>query len=336
MLKRGLWAAGIVSILIILLWIFIWHDSDPVQSQTRFLMDTFCTIKVPGNVEVLTAIEQAFERIEEIDAKFNALNPESPVYAFNNYNNPIEDEEIVALVKTALQVSKKSEGKFDITIFPLIELWGFFSDSPELPYREKIKEVSETVGYENLVVENGKITKEREETKIDLGSIAKGYALGEAKNVLEQAGIKSALIDAGGDIYTLGTNNGKPWVIGIRNPRGDGVVGSLELSDMAVITSGDYERVFEEGGIKYHHILDPETGFPAKGMASVTVISPDPALADAWSTAFFVLGKEKAQEIFKDMQAIEVLMITDEGEKIYSSGMQVEMKVIEKKGELYK
>ncbi|MBT4482297.1 MAG: FAD:protein FMN transferase [Candidatus Latescibacteria bacterium] len=323
--------AGIVSIMIILLWRFIWYDPYPVQSQTRFLMDTFCTIQVPGNINVLPAIELAFERIEEIDVKFNAINPESPVYAFNNNNKPIEDEEIVALVKTALQVSKKSGGKFDITIFPLIKLWGFFSDSPKLPHREKIEEVLKTVGYEYIAVENDKIIKKKEGIKIDLGSIAKGYAIGEAKIVLEQAGIKSALIDAGGDIYSLGSNNGKPWIIGIRNPRGEGVVGALELSDVAVITSGDYERVFEEGGVKYHHILDPETGFPAKGSASVTVISPDPAQADAWSTAFFVLGKEKTQDILNGLESIELLMITDKGEKIYSSGMKIEMKVIENK-----
>ena len=248
MLKKGLWIIVIVSILFILFWKFIRHDSNPIQSQTRFLMDTYCTIQVPGDVDVIPAIEKAFVKIEEIDVKFNTLNPESPVYAFNNFNVPIEDEEIIALVQTALQVSQKSDGKFDITIFPLIELWGFFTDSPKLPYREKIEEILKTVGYKDIIVENGKIMKKNVGTKIDFGSIAKGYAIGEAKKALVEAGIKSALIDAGGDIYALGTNNGKPWIIGIRNPRGDGVVGALELSDVAVITSGDYERVFEEGG----------------------------------------------------------------------------------------
>ena len=136
------------------------------------------------------------------------------------------------------------------------------------------------------------------------------------------------MIDAGGDIYALGTNYGKPWVIGIRNPRGEGVAGTLELSDMAVITSGDYERFFETDGVKYHHILDPITGYPAEGIASVTVISPDPALADAWSTALFIMGKEKGLEILEDLQSLEVLMITDDGEQIYSSGMKVEKQVV--------
>ena len=328
-MKKGFWVAGLIIITLILLTInCVLNDPEPIQSQTRFLMDTYCTIQVPGNIEVLGAIEQAFNRIEEIDEKFNALNPESPVYDFNNGNTAITDEEIVALVNTALQISEKSGGKYDVTIFPLIDLWGFFSESPELPRREKLNEVLKVVGYRNLTIKNGILDKKEEETKIDLGSIAKGYAIGEAGKVLTSAGIKSGLIDAGGDIYALGTNYGKPWVIGIRNPRGEGVVGTLELSDMAVITSGDYERFFEKDGVKYHHILDPTTGYPAEGIASVTVISHEPAFADAWSTALFIMGKEKGLEILKDLQSLEVLMITDEGEQIYSSGMKVEKQVV--------
>ncbi len=307
---------------------FTCTDSRPIQSQTRFLMDTYCTIQVPGGIEVLTVIEKAFGRIEEIDAKFNALNPESPLYDFNNNNTPIVDEEIIALVQKALDVSKTSEGKFDITIFPLVELWGFYGESPSLPCQEKINDLLEIVGNRNLVIENGQLIKKKEEVKIDLGSIAKGYAIGEAKKVLERAGITSGLIDAGGDIYALGTNYGKPWVIGIRNPRGDGVVGALEASDMAVITSGDYERFFEKDGMKYHHILDPDTGYPARSMVSVTVISPDPALADAWSTALFILGKDKGLKIVDGLQAIQTFMITGDGEKIHSSGMQVDTQLI--------
>ena len=292
-------------------------------------MDTYCTIQIPGDIDVIPAIERAFERIEDVEIKFNALNPDSPVYEFNNTGKSIEDEEVVRLIQTALKVSNISGGKFDISVFSLIELWGFFGDSPKVPNDEKLSEVLENIGYKNIVDENIKISKKGSKTKIDLGSIAKGYAIGEAKKTLENEGITSALIDAGGDIYSMGTNYGKPWVIGIRNPRGDGVIGTLELSDMAVITSGDYERVFEEKGKKYHHILDPETGYPSLGMASVTVISPDPAEADAWSTAFFVLGKEKSLEILSELESMEVVLITDSGEKIYSKGMEIERKTIQ-------
>ncbi len=326
MITKRFWifsfTVGII-LLVLILWIFFKEDPDNIQSQTRFLMDTFFTIQVPGDIDVLKDIEKAFERIEEIDIKFNAFNPESPVYKFNTNGIPITDHEIVELVQKALDVSIKSNGNFDITLFPLSTLWGFFDESPKVPNKEDLDNTLKSIGYENIFIDKGELKKKKETTKIDLGSIAKGYALNEAKRILEQSGITSALIDGGGDIYALGAYNNQPWVIGIRNPRGEGVVGSLELKDMAVVTSGDYERVFEEGGKKYHHILNPETGFPAEGLASVTVISPDPALADAWATAFFVLGKEKTLEILKKLHSIEVFLITDDGERVYPKEMHV-------------
>ncbi|MFC1512353.1 FAD:protein FMN transferase [Candidatus Latescibacterota bacterium] len=326
MIKKRFWGFGYAICIIIfglILWRFVQGAPDKIQSQTRFLMDTFFTIQVPGDIEVLKDIEKAFVRIEEIDKKFNALNPQSPVYKFNNEDIPITDNEIVELVKKALEISIKSEGKYDITIFQLVELWGFFNKSPKVPSKEELDNALNIVSYNNIYIEKGELKKKKESTKIDLGSIAKGYALNEAKHILEQSGITSALIDGGGDIYALGAYNNQPWVIGIMNPRGEGVVGSLELEDMAVVTSGDYERIFEEEGKQYHHILDPSTGYPAEGLASVTVISPDPTSADAWATAFFVLGKEKTLELLKQLNSIEVFLITDEGENIYSKGMQV-------------
>lgn len=321
--KKGFLISGVLIIIVIAIMGLTKYESDPVQSQTRFLMDTYCTIQVPGNKGVLKAIDNAFKRIEAIDIKFNALNPESQIYDFNNNNIPITDEEIITLIQTALDVCEISGGTFDITIFPLIDLWGFFSETPDLPQQEEIDESLKAVGRNNIAIEDRKLVKYNEKTKIDLGAIAKGYAISEAIKVLKKAGIESALVDAGGDIYALGTYKGKPWKIGIKNPRGDGVIGVLELSDMAVVTSGDYERYFEKDGIKYNHILDPRTGYSAKEMASVTVISPDPILADAWSTAIFVMGKEKGLELMKRNKSIETLMITADGEKFYSSNMQV-------------
>jgi len=125
-----------------------------------------------------------------------------------------------------------------------------------------------------------------------LGGIAKGYAVDEAVGILKQEGIQSALVDFGGDIYALGNFRNRPWNVGIRNPRGKGEVGGFELSDLSTATSGDYERFFEEKGVRYHHILDPKTGYPARGLRSATVISSDATLADAWSTAAFVLGRK--------------------------------------------
>ena len=320
--KKVVLLFGIIVLVAVAFWVRN-RKTGPTQSQTRYLMDTYCTITVPGPPEVLPAIEAAFARIEEIDRKFSALESDSPLYAFNRFNKPIVDEEIVSLVGRALRVSEQSAGAFDITVYPLVEAWGFYGDTPALPDNARIGRILPAVGYEHLAVEDGKLTKNGTHVQIDLGSIAKGYAVGEALRALKQKGIQSALIDAGGDIYALGTIHGKPWKIGIRNPRGEGNIGALELSDMAIVTSGDYERYFEREGIRYHHILDPRTGYPARGLASVTVISPDPTLADAWSTALFVMGREDGREAMEKVSGIETLMVTTGGEKFFTSGMNV-------------
>ena len=229
---------------------------------------------------------------------------------------------MVSLIETADSVSMQSGGAFDITVFPLIKLWGFYEDTQHVPGEEELKRVLEQVDYHNLSVKNGTLYKQHAPVMIDLGGIAKGYAVKEAVRVLKADGISSALIDAGGDIYALGMINGKPWKVGIRNPRGEGVIGVLEISDLSVVTSGDYERFFEQDGVRYHHLLDPKTGYPARGLTSVTVVSADPALADAWSTALFVSGKEKGIELAERIPQIEALFVTSEGDILKTSGMK--------------
>ncbi len=306
---------------------------EKIQKQTRFLMDTYCTIQAVGPKKVVNrAIQLALDRMEEIDKKFNVLNPNSPLYEFNNKNMPVTDQEILDLLKIAQQVSEESIGAFDITIYPLITLWGFYGDSPALPEKQKISEYLKKIGYKKLSVENGKLTKLKKDIKIDLGGIAKGYAVSEAVKVLEEEGIKSALVDAGGDIYALGKLKGKDWKVGIRSPRGEGVIGVVEVSDLAVVTSGDYERFFEKDGVKYHHILNPKTGYPARGLASVTVISSDPVFADAWSTALFVIGKEEGLNLVEKTPSAETLMVTTDGEILYSSGLKENLEIISKGG----
>jgi thiamine biosynthesis lipoprotein len=293
-----------------------------IQKQTRFLMDTYCIIQIPGDVEVLKAIEAAFDRMEEVDKHFNVLDSTNSLFRFNQNSEPITDKEIIALVETSLQISNESEGAFDITIYPLIERWGFFSDTPSLPDKKEIQQYLQRIGYSNLVIEDGTLTKRKKNVQIDLGGIAKGYAIKEALQVLKNYQIESALIDAGGDIYALGELDGKPWKVGVRNPRGEGVIGVLEVTDMAVVTSGDYERFFEVDGEKYHHLLDPKTGYPTKGLASVTVMSSDPVLADAWSTALFIMGKEKGMPLVEKKNDLKTIMITSEEEIVSSSNLE--------------
>ena len=310
--------------------VLIFRRLEPgeVQRQSRFLMDTYCTIQVPGTAEVSGAISNAFERMADIDRRFNALNPQSPVYQFNVSGTPIADREIVDLVGTALDVAARTDGAFDITVYPLVERWGFYGKVRAVPAPSKIEEDLKRVGWQSIAIEDGRVIRRREDVRIDLGGIAKGYAVGEAVRALKASGVRSALVDAGGDIYAFGQIRGRPWRVGIRNPRGDGIIGTLELSDESVTTSGDYERFFDENGVRYHHILDPHTGYPARGVISATVVSSNAALADAWSTAVFVLGAEKGLKLIEQAPGLEAFVVTAEGERLRSPGLKNRLREI--------
>lgn len=302
-----------------------------LEKQVRFMMDTYVTIYAVGPKKIsFRAVDLALDRMQEVDAKFNILNPESPLYAFNRQGVPISDQEILNVVRLALQVARKSDGAFDITISPLVELWGFYGDSPHLPQEQEIKNSFTKIGYKYLMINNGKLEKSKEDIRIDLGGIAKGYGVSQAVKVLKAEGITSALIDAGGDVYALGKRGGKFWKVGIRSPRGEDLLGYLEVEDLAVMGSGDYERFFIKDGKRYHHIFNPKTGYPAEGVSGTTLVHPDPMVADAWNTAIFVLGPEKGLEIVENMPGMEAIMVTTAGEILYSSGLKNALKVVPK------
>jgi thiamine biosynthesis lipoprotein len=261
--------------------------------------------------------------MEEIDHKFNLLDSNNLVYAFNHRNESITDPEVVELVKTALDIARATDGAFDITVYPLVNLWGFFEKNPSLPSDCGIRALMPHVGWRKLVVRGGRITKTDPAVRIDFGGIAKGYAVGEAVKTIRAAGIQSALVDAGGQIFAIGTLNGLPWKVGIRDPRGDGVFASLDVADLTVATSGDYERYFETNGVRYHHILDPKTGYPVKGLRSVTVIAPDAAMGDGLSTAVFVLGKVRGLAFLEKSGLAQGVIMDSTGQVTTTQGFDL-------------
>ena len=325
---------GIVLLAVILAGLFATRQYNlyrfHLEKQTRFMMDTYVTVYTIGpKSKTLPAINAALDRMQAVDAKFNSRNPGSPVNTFNTQNVPITDREVLDVVALALQIAKDTDGAFDITVEPLIELWGFYGDSPRLPGPEEIQNCLKQVGYSNLILSENELQKKKADVRIDLGAIAKGYAVGQAAKVLRDQGVTSALIDAGGDVYALGKKAGQLWKVGIRKPRGDKILGYLEVQDLAVMGSGDYERFFERDGKRYHHIFDPKTGYPAAGLSGTTLVHPDPMVADAWNTAIFVLGPEKGLAIVERISGMEALMVLTSGKIIYSSGLAQALKAIE-------
>jgi FAD:protein FMN transferase len=299
---------------------------EKLTKRTRFMMGTYVTVIVAGPEGVASeAAEAALNRMEEVDDKFRIQNPESPLYRFNEEGVPVADGEILKVVRAALELSRKTDGAFDVTVAPLVELWGFFTDSPRLPSPEEVRESLALVGYRRIAIQDGELRKLVDGTRIDLGGIAKGYAVGEGVRVLREHGVTSALIDAGGDVYALGRRGDELWKVGIRSPRGEDLLGYIEVEDVAVMGSGDYERFFIKDGVRYHHIIDPSTGYPAAGVTGVTVLCPDPMMADAWATALFVLGPDRGLEIVESEPDLETIMVRTNGELVVSSGFGTEL-----------
>ena len=268
-----------------------------------FYFDTYVTGKIYSRnpflaKEVINEIKNEFKRIDTL--KVQGLEA------------GIVDTTTAEIIKKSLYFSAKTEGYFDITIDPILKKWNYFKE-PTLPLKSEIEQLLPLVNYKEvqikantLLIPNG--------FSINLGGSAKGYALNKARNILKKYGIRSALIEAGGDILLLGKKKGKKnWIIGIRNPREEkGIIGTLSVHDCFVFTSGDYERYFIINGRRYHHIVNPFTGFPAKEIASVTVIVKDGVEGDCITTTLVAMGIEKAKTYIIDNNLEAMVIDTSE------------------------
>ena len=319
--RPGMWSLLAVIVILSGLAKVYMAENFYQERQTRFMMGTYVTVTASGRQDVVTAaVGAALGRMQQVAVKFSARDPRSPVYAFNHEGRPLADQEVVALVRRGLEISQASGGAFDMTVGPLSELWGFYSQGLQLPEEKEIRAVLQRVGFRHLLIKDGVLTKDRADVRIDLGGIAKGYALAEAVKVLRMFGVASAMVDAGGDVYALGKKGLRSWNIGIRHPRGKGVAGYVSVADTAVMGAGDYERFFIKDGRRYHHIFDPSTGHPTEGVASVTLIHDDPVAAQAWGKIPFVLGPEKGLAMLARIPGMDVIIILPSGERLYSEG----------------
>ena len=299
-----------------------------MRKQTRLMMDTYVTVSAVGpGPNANAGLDSAFARLEQISHKFNHLDSTSPIYAFNQRNEPITDSEIVHVLKAAQRISVLSGGAFDVTVEPLVRLWGFYDANPALPQQRQIDSCLKFVGYTNLQIDSGRVTKRDPRTRIDLGGIAKGFGLAEAAKVLRRAGVDSELIDLGGDVYAIGKKANQNWKVGVRNPRGEGIIGVAAVSNLAVVTSGDYERFFfGPDSVRYCHIIDPRTGWPAKGFVSSTVIMRDPVWAPGWSKVLFILGPD-AMSLSEKAGGFEALLISDRLKASMTEGLARALKL---------
>lgn len=263
------------------------------------------------------ATEKAYNEVVRIEKLLSVTDENSEIYALNHRIKTVVSSETASLIKKAIEISRETDGAFDITLYPLSDLWGFTTKNYRVPDKNEIMNTLNFCGWDEINISSNKINLP-EGFLIDLGGIAKGYTAEKIKYILRKEGIKSAVISLGGNIQTIGQKeNGKPWKIGIADPFGNETENYVEVCDSAVVTSGGYQRNFVSDGITYHHIIDPKTGYPSySDIASVTVICESGTKADALSTAFFVMGKEKTLEFCERHSGISAVIIMQNGEVI--------------------
>lgn len=294
-------------------------QTDDKAAVTEFFgMNTYMKLTAYGD-GAEEALDKAESRMLELESKWSATDENSEIYQINHSSGqPVTvSEETAEIIDFALDMADQTKGSLEPTIYPVLTAWGFTTEENRIPDRAELKELLSYTGYEHVEL-SGNQVRLPEGMELDLGSVGKGYAGDILTKLLKEAGISSAILDLGGNIQTVGRKpDGSEWKLGIRSPFGEGAIGVLSVSgDMAVVTSGNYERYFVgSDGKEYGHIIDPDTGYPIDNeLASVTIIAEEGKLADALSTSMMVKGLEGAEEYWRTHQDFEMIIVTKDGE----------------------
>jgi len=303
--------------------------SEEPETSSFFAMDTYMTLTAYGdNGE--EALKKAEEKVHNLDELLSVSNKEGEIYALNASGEGKLGKDAAYILGRSIEICSMTDGCFNPMIYPLMEIWGFTDQNYKVPGESDILSLLPLVSMDSVSFdsETGYVSFADDGMKIDFGAIAKGYTSSVLMDIFKECGIKSACVSLGGNVQVLGSKpDGSAWKVGIRDPYDpSGYLGILSVAGKAVITSGAYERYFEENGIRYHHILDPFTGYPAdNGIDSVTVISDDGTLADGLSTAIYVMGLDKAVNLWASGEAdFDMIIMTGDHELYITSGIYKE------------
>ena len=310
-----------------------------IHERTIFAMTTVMSLRVyhPDGEAILDRAEEEIRRIEAI---FSTGDPASEISKLNTAGEGKLGEDAAKLLERSLSICEMTDGAFDISIYPVMKVWGFtdlYDDEDlvekentpiDIPDAEVLAEALSHVDASGIEfdAQTGAV-RLPEGSEIDLGGIAKGYAAQRVIELFEEKGVSSAMLDLGGNVQVLGKKpNGRDWKVGIRDPAGEHTaIGVIACSDRAVVTSGGYERyITGKDGKTYHHIIDPKTGYPAEnGLVSVSIVCDDGALADGLSTALYVLGTERAMECWREHSSLfDAVLVTGDGKMYITEGLQ--------------
>ena len=299
-------------------------SQEKVQKNV-FAMDTYMTVSAYGeNAE--KAVDAAIDEINRLDVLLSTGKDTSQVAFINQNGSAVLNDDTQTLLQKSLELYESTGHRFDITIYPIMCVWGFPTQEYRVPEQDEIAKTLELVGSDKLSYDEAtKTLTLRDGMAIDFGGIAKGYTSSRLMEIFREYNVSSAMVSLGGNVQVLGTKtDGSDWRVAVQNPDGtDDYLGILAIKDKAVITSGGYERYFEEDGKTYHHIMDNETGKPADSdLISVTIISKDGMLADGLSTALFVMGKEDALNYWREhSEEFDAILVTKDGEITVTQGI---------------
>jgi FAD:protein FMN transferase len=327
----------VVGVLLILLFLNACSSSkEQIFKETRNSMYTVVSISVVSRTEdqAKKAINASFAELDRVASLLNFYSEASEISLINRQagEKPATvSKDTLDIIEKAIYVSEVTEGAFDVTVGPLVKLWDLKNEV--IPDKTLIEEKRKIVGYKNIVVDRAASTVfiKLKDAKIDLGGIIKGYAVDKVVGVLHQNGITSGVVTVGGEVRSLGKKpDGESWRVGVQNPRQKGpddqVMATIELSDKALSTSGDYIRFFEKDGVRYHHLLDPQTGYPSRQCGSATIVADDNTTTDGFSK-LFILGPEKGLAVAKKL-GFEALFIDCKGGIVMSDGLKDKIKML--------
>ncbi len=278
-----------------------------------------------------SAFDAVFAEFERLDALMSVWRPGSDVLRINAAagDHPVPTgAEVRAALHTARQISEWTGGKFDVTFGPLADVWKFDAQNQDntVPDEESVRSRLSLVDYRQIEIDDraGTVFLKRRGMRVHLGGIGKGFAVERSVEILRRVGLRDFLIQAGGDLYAAGHKDGRPWRLGINDPRGPAgrSFATVDLTDGTFSTSGDYARFFIKDGVRYHHLLDPSSGQPARQCRSVTIVADSPLLADGLSTGVFILGPADGMALIERLPHVEGVIVTAKNEVMVSSGLR--------------
>lgn len=296
--------------------------TEQKHTSTLLAMDTVMELTAygSGGQEALNSAEAL---IQELESLLSTTGEGSEIYALNHGQAVTLSQYTADLLDQALGLCADTGGALDVTIYPVVRAWGFTTGQYQIPDDSALAALLERVDYTQVAPEDGVLALP-DGVELDLGALGKGYTGDLLMALFKDAGLTSAYVNLGGNVQTLGTKpDGSPWRIGIQAPDGSGTAAVVETADSAVVTSGGYQRYFEEDGVRYWHIIDPATGYPARsGLASVTIVSQSGLLADGLSTALFVMGRDRAADYWRTRDDFDFILIGEDGSVAISEGIE--------------